>query len=53
MKKPKNTGDLVSFVDVCIMASEVRAHLLDARNKGFSKKKQHEDWDVNAADRGN
>jgi hypothetical protein len=40
MKKPESVADLLSIVDVCIEASKARAHLLDSRNKGPSKKKQ-------------
>jgi hypothetical protein len=53
MKKPKIMSDLLEVIDICIEASEARARLLDARNKGPTKKKQQEDREVNAADRGN
>jgi hypothetical protein len=53
MKKPKIMSDLLEVIDICIEASEARARLLDARNKGPTKKKQQEDREVNAIDRGN
>jgi hypothetical protein len=53
MKKPKTVADLLVVVDVCIEASEARSWLLDSCNKGSAKKKQQEDWEVNAADCGN
>jgi hypothetical protein len=52
MKKPKMVVDTLAVADVCIEASEVRARLLESHNKGPSKKKQQEDWEVNMADRG-
>jgi hypothetical protein len=45
--------DLVAVVDECIEASEARAWLLDARNKGTSKKKKQEYRVVNVADHEN
>jgi hypothetical protein len=53
MKKPMTMANPLPVVDICIEASKARARLLDSHNKGPPKKKQQEDWDVNAADRGN
>jgi hypothetical protein len=52
MKKPKMVVDLPIVADVCIEASEARAHLVESRNKGPSKNKQHEDREVNTAHHG-
>jgi hypothetical protein len=43
MKKPKTTTNLLPVANECIEASKARAWLLDAHNKGTSKKKQQED----------
>jgi hypothetical protein len=43
MKKPKTVVDLLVVADECIKASEAHARLLDARGKGYLKKKQQED----------
>jgi hypothetical protein len=51
MKKPKMVVDLPIVADVCIEASEARAHLIESRNKGPSKNKQ-EDREVNTAHHG-
>jgi hypothetical protein len=40
MKKPKIMADLLAVADESIEAFEAQAWLLDAQNKGFSKKKQ-------------
>jgi hypothetical protein len=53
MKKPKIVADLLFVADECIEASEAQARLLDTQNKGSSKKKQQEDYEVNTADHGN
>jgi hypothetical protein len=34
MKKPKTVADLLAVADVCIMASETRARLLESRGRG-------------------
>jgi hypothetical protein len=47
MKKDKMVDDLLAVANVCIMASEARAQLPESRNKGPSKKKLQEDWEVN------
>jgi hypothetical protein len=52
MKKPKMVVNLSIVADVCIEASEARAHLVESRNKGPSKNKQQEDWEVNTAHHG-
>jgi hypothetical protein len=53
MKKPKMVSDLMVVTDICIEASEARARLHDSRNKGPSKKKQQQDWEVNTVDHRN
>jgi hypothetical protein len=53
MKKPKIMINLLAVADECIEASKARAQLLDVHNKGSSKKKQYEDQEVNATERGN
>jgi hypothetical protein len=50
MKKPKPVADLLAVADIYIEALEARAWLLESRNKGPSKKKQQEDWEVNIVD---
>jgi hypothetical protein len=52
MKKSKMVVNLLAVADVCIEASEARARLHELSNKGPSKKKQQEDREVNAVDRG-
>jgi hypothetical protein len=52
-KKAKTVADLLAVVDECIKAYEARAQLLDAWNKGSSKKKKQEDREVNTIDHGN
>jgi hypothetical protein len=52
MMKPKIVIDLLAVADVCIEASKARAQLLESRNKGPSKNKKQEDWEVNTADHG-
>jgi hypothetical protein len=52
MKKPKLVSDLLAVTNVCIETSKAWAWLLDSWNKGTSKKKQQEDWEVNTADHG-
>jgi hypothetical protein len=47
MKKPKTMTNLLAVVVVCIEDSEAWARILDVGNKGPSKKKQHEDREVN------
>jgi hypothetical protein len=46
-------ADLLPVADVCIKALKAQVWFLDACNKGPSNKKQQEDQEVNAADRGN
>jgi hypothetical protein len=52
MMKPKIVIDLLAVADVCIEASKARAQLLESCNKGPSKNKKQEDWEVNTADHG-
>jgi hypothetical protein len=52
MKKTKTMTNLLTVADVCIEASEARAHLLETWNKGPARKKQQNDWEVNTANHG-
>jgi hypothetical protein len=51
MKKPKMVADLLVVADVCIVASEAQARLLESHGKGPSKKKK-DDRELNTTDRG-
>jgi hypothetical protein len=52
-EEAKIVAELLVVADECIEASVAQARLVDAENKGFSKKKQQEDHEVNTTDRGN
>jgi hypothetical protein len=51
MKKPKMVADLLVVIDVCIVASEAQARLLESCGKGPSKKKQ-DDRELNMTNHG-
>jgi hypothetical protein len=53
--RSKIVVDLLTVADICNEDSEPRAHLLDSRNKGSTKKKKkkQEDREVNAVDHRN
>jgi hypothetical protein len=48
MKKPKIVADLLVVADVCIVAFEAQARLLESWGKGTSRKK--DDREVNTTD---